>query len=54
MEMMDYKNTPALQGGAVIPDGHGTVLGQFKYLFTLEHIFQRNAYIGSSGCLCRY
>ena len=54
MEMLDYKNTPALQGGAAIPDGHGMTLGQFKYLFTLEHIFQRNAYIGSSGYMCRY
>ena len=50
--MLNLRNTLASQVGAVILDSLEAAVGQFKYLLTLEHISQRHAYIGPSGCVC--
>ena len=50
--MLNLRNTLASQVGAVILDSLEAAVGQFKYLLPLEHMSQRNAYIGPSGYVC--
>ena len=50
--MLNLRNTLASQVGAVILDSLEAAVGQFKYLLPLEHMSQRNAYIGHSGGVC--